>query len=275
MTAEPLPQFDAFLSYCHEDQERVRSIQMALERLEVRVWRDTGQIVGGDEWIKNIEAGLSQSACVVLFNSRSALASVWVQRERNVALALNKRIVPVRLDDADVPLLLRATEFIDFHDDSQLDAIVERIVGGIRGAPTAPPEFAPEVLSNPSVVGPDIRVLNRMIESESNNERYLAYARWGAAGLGVLAGAGVMLWGGAKQGGEWTMLLALAPLVVGGAITWVITAQLQARRSTRLRWTTIKDGIELYCPRQEPCSKFRKQLENILTERAGIQEVHR
>lgn len=59
MTAEPLPQFDAFLSYCHEDQERVRSIQMALERLEVRVWRDTGQIVGGDEWIKNIEAGLS------------------------------------------------------------------------------------------------------------------------------------------------------------------------------------------------------------------------
>jgi hypothetical protein len=278
MTAESPPEFEAFLSYCHEDQERVQSVHAALEKANIRVWRDAGQIVGGDAWIKNIEAGLSQSNCVVLFNSRSALRSVWVQREWNVALALNKRIVPVRLDDADVPLLLKATEFVEFHDASQLDKAVEGIVRGIRGARASiresGMESGPQTLSNPSVIGPDITVLNRMIQSESNNERNLALARWCAAGIGLLAVIGLMIWAGATRNG-WTALLALTPLAISGAISWVITSQLRSSRSTALRLATIKDGIELYCPKQGPCAQFRTELEKILKQRAGIQEVGR
>src|SRR6266496_2203025 len=112
MTPQPQAQFDVFLSYSSDDEGRVLRVQEALEKQGLRVWRDRGQIPAGESFIRRIEAGLSQSRCVVLFNSQNALASTWVQREWNVALTLNMRIIPVRLDDSEVPLMLRPQEFV-------------------------------------------------------------------------------------------------------------------------------------------------------------------
>jgi hypothetical protein len=272
MTAEPRAEFDAFLSYCREDEERVRPVHAALQRLNLRVWRDTGQIESGDAWIKHIELGLSESNCVVLFNSRRALKSVWVQREWNVALALNKRVVPVRLDESDVPLLLKTIEYVDFQDAGQLEAALERVVRGIRGSAGTLVSPEPEALSNPSVVGHDTKILNRMIQREWNNARKLAVVRWSALAIGLLAFAGLMIWAGVTQK-HWIAVLALSPLAISGTIAWVITARLRFSRSTALRLSAIKDGIDLYCPKQGPCVQFRTELEKILKQGAGIQEV--
>jgi hypothetical protein len=269
MTAEPPTRFDAFLSYAREDEDRIGPVQRALEQLNVLVWRDTGQIRPGDIWLKNIEIGLRQSDCVVLFNSQSALASEWVQREWNVALALNKRIVPVRLDAAALPLLLITIEFIDMSDSSEFSTMIQHIVSGIRGSVITSPIPEPKVLINPSVIGQDVTILQRMIQSEQRKERNLTLTRWTVVFLGLVAVTGLTILGGTET--RWIVTVtAVAPLATSGAILWVITELLRSSHSTVLRLTSIKDGIELYCPKQQQCLEFRTALEKLLKDGAGI-----
>ncbi|HWH76843.1 MAG TPA: toll/interleukin-1 receptor domain-containing protein [Candidatus Binatus sp.] len=273
MDSPSTAQYDAFLSYCRDDETRVLAVQQALEQRGIAVWRDVGQIKAGDPWIKNIENGLRQSRCMVLFNSQPALQSEWVQREWNVALTLNMRIIPVRLDAADVPLLLKPLEFIDLCDPTRLDEAIAAIVTGIRAeaAPVIAPK--PVATANPSALGRDVTILDRMIHNQEGALGNLATARWAAGGLGLAVALGAVIWGN-QAPLIWTATMALGALIIGGAITWAITAQLNSNRSAVTRLSTIKDAIELYCPQQQPCVEFRTELEKILRERAGIKESH-
>ncbi|HEX9454058.1 MAG TPA: toll/interleukin-1 receptor domain-containing protein [Candidatus Binatia bacterium] len=271
MSAASTTQYDAFLSYCREDEPHVLAVQQALEQRQVTVWRDVGQIRAGDPWIKNIESGLRQSRCMILFNSQRALQSEWVQREWNVALTLNMRIIPVRLDDADVPLLLKPLEFIELCETSRLEQAVEQIAIGIRAAGSTVIAAPPKVESNPSALGRDVTVLDRMIRSQEGALNNLTAARWTAAGVGLAVVVGTALWGSSVPL-LWTAIMSIGALIISGAIAWAITAQLNSNRSAVARLTTIKDAIELYCPQQQPCVEFRGELEKILRERAGIRE---
>jgi hypothetical protein len=269
MNAQQAPEFDVFLSYSRDDEARVHPLCDALERAGLRVWRDTGQIAAGDSWIKKIEHGLSRSRAVVLINSANALASEWVQREWNVALTLNLRIIPVRLDDAEVPVLLRSVEFIDLSGDADPGDAVREIAAVVRG------ELAPErpdtrgAASNPSVLGRDITVLERMIERENRTVRTLEIARWTVVILGVgLASLAALVAPGPR-----TLWMAAASLAIPAAVAWTITAQIRANRAEMMRLSSIKDAIELYCPKQPPCMAFRTKLEAILRERAGMKET--
>ena len=271
MNPQPNSQFDVFLSYSRDDEVIVLAVQKALEELGLRVWRDGPQIAAGESFIKKIETGLSQSRCVLLFNSQKALASAWVQREWNVALTLNMRIIPVRLDDSDLPLMLRPVEFIDLRDSSRLEFAARQIAEGLRGA-VAPQPVSSQSSSNPSVLGKDVIVIERMIADERMAGRRLDAARWTAAVVGVAVAASVIVLGGGGQV-PWNLAAAAGSLIIAGAIVWAITAQLGLSRSEMKRLKGIKDGIELYCPNQQACAGFRIQLETILKKLAGIAET--
>jgi hypothetical protein len=270
MTPQPQVQFDVFLSYSSDDVASVLVVEQALEKQGLRVWRDGRQIAAGESFIQKIQAGLSQSRCVVLFNSHKALASTWVQREWNVALTVNMRIIPVRLDDSEVPLLLKPEEFIDLRDSSRLEFAVRQIAEGIRGVAVAPP-VSPQSSSNPSVLGKDVMVIERMIATQHRAGRRLAVARWAAAVAGVAVAAGVIILVGGTLG-SWVAVAAAGPLLIAGAIVWAVTAQLGLSQSEMNRLNGIKDGIELYCPNQAACADFRVRLEAILKKLAGIGE---
>lgn len=243
-------------------------MEEALEGRGLRVWRDRHQIPAGESFIQEIEAGLRQSRCVVLFNSQNALASKWVQREWNVALTVNLRIIPVRLDDSDIPLMLRPEEFIDLRDSSRLELAVKQIAEGIRGVAVAPP-VTPQSSSNPSVLGKDVVVIERMMAAEQKAGRRLETARWAAAVVGVAVAAVVIVLGGGAFA-LWIAVAAAGSLAIAGAIAWAITAQLGLNRSEMKSLNGIKDGIELYCPNQPACADFRIKLETILKKLAGI-----
>jgi hypothetical protein len=117
--------FDAFLSYASDDELRVSEVQRALEAQGLRVWRDRGdrgQIRAGEKWIKKLEQGLRASRCVVLFHSQQAAKSEWVQKEWNAALTVEMPIIPVRLDDSELPLLLKPIQYVDFATAQGLEA---------------------------------------------------------------------------------------------------------------------------------------------------------
>lgn len=269
MIPQPKSQFDVFLSYSRDDEAQVRAIEKALEELGLKVWRDTEQIPAGESFIKRIETGLSQSGSVVLFVSHQALGSAWVQREWNVALTLNMRIIPVRLDSSEVPLMLRPLEFVNFPDSGQAQA-ARQIADGVRGLAVAP--VVPRSSSNPSVLGQDVVVITRMIASEQRAVRRLETARWAAALAGFAVTAGIVLLAGGASA-PWATVAAAGSLVLSGAIVWAVTAQLSLNRSEIKRLNGIKDGIELYCPSQPACAEFRIRLETILKKLAGIGEA--
>ena len=85
----------------------------------LRVWLDEWEIKPGDLIGLKIEQGLERSRTLILVMSANAFASEWVSLERHTALFRDptnnqRRFVPLRLDDAQIPDLLRQFAYVDW-----------------------------------------------------------------------------------------------------------------------------------------------------------------
>lgn len=69
-----------FLSYAREDSERVKSLAEALKANGCAIYWDQ-DLVGGDDWRREIERRLSIAQCVVAVWSRNSTDSDWVKYE--------------------------------------------------------------------------------------------------------------------------------------------------------------------------------------------------
>ena len=102
-----------FLSHASADKAIVRSVAVQLQSYGIEAWFDERQIRAGDSLTREIDNGLARAEIVVLFLSRSSLASVWVDAEMRAALhaQIEKRqyraLIPVILDECEIPPLLR------------------------------------------------------------------------------------------------------------------------------------------------------------------------
>ena len=88
----------AFVSYAHRDSHKVLPIIQALQEKGLRVWYDAG-IEVGTEWPEYIAQHLNNSAVCVAFISRAALDSFNCRREINFAIAQNRELLAVYLED--------------------------------------------------------------------------------------------------------------------------------------------------------------------------------
>ena len=89
-----------FVSYSHaQSEEVVDTIRLMYER-RCRVWYDEGIPAGGD-WPKNIALHMEQSAGALFFLSKSALRSPNCFSEVKTALAQNKRVLVIPLEEAE------------------------------------------------------------------------------------------------------------------------------------------------------------------------------
>ena len=90
----------AFVSYKHEDKERVYPVLYMLQRNGVRIWYDDG-IEGGQNWQRIISQKLEASSLFLLFSSELSVKSENVLDEVFAAFhSLNKDCVTIRLDNA-------------------------------------------------------------------------------------------------------------------------------------------------------------------------------
>lgn len=90
-----------FISYSHDDRNRVLPILRLLQLARCRVWYDDG-IKGGDNWRVTLADKIRDPNCVgvVLFSSKKSVSSHFVSEEVDIALECHRRIITVRLDDA-------------------------------------------------------------------------------------------------------------------------------------------------------------------------------
>jgi hypothetical protein len=108
-----------FISHSSLDKEFVYKICLDLVNRGFPVWFDSWEISVADSLIDKIFNGLDDSFFLIVVLSKNSVQSKWVSKELNAALAketeLNRKfIIPLKIDDADVPLKLADRIFLDF-----------------------------------------------------------------------------------------------------------------------------------------------------------------
>lgn len=104
---------DIFISYAHEDQERVRPIVQELEKRWSVFWDK--KIPPGKTWEDSIGKALEESPCVLVVWSHSSVKSDWVKEEADVAKKRDT-FVPLFLDKVEPPMGFRRIHAADLSD---------------------------------------------------------------------------------------------------------------------------------------------------------------
>lgn len=103
----------AFLSHASEDKTAfVEPLAHELARLGVRGWLDKWEIQPGDSLMQRLfDEGIAVADAVVIVVSSHSVGKPWVREELDASavrrITEGTRLIPVRLDDVDVPAPLR------------------------------------------------------------------------------------------------------------------------------------------------------------------------
>lgn len=91
---------DVFVSYSRTDQAMVQRLCEALTHQGRKLWVDWGSIHPSAEWFAEVERGIRSASAFVFVISPESVASEICQRELELAVQFNKRLVPVICRDA-------------------------------------------------------------------------------------------------------------------------------------------------------------------------------
>ena len=98
---------EIFVSYAHQDQDRVGCFAKKLQEHGVGVWMDRIGIDGAAVWAAEIAQAIQKATVFVLMASRASFASDHVVREISLAIEHQKPILPLYLEPAEAPSALR------------------------------------------------------------------------------------------------------------------------------------------------------------------------
>lgn len=125
-----------FISHSSQDKPWVRRLVDDLERHGLSVWLDERRMRIGDSIVGEINRALRAADRLIIVLSRHSVASAWVDNELEYALMAEKkrsggmRILPIRLDDCEIPPLLRGRLYADFSRD--YDVAFGMLLDGLR-----------------------------------------------------------------------------------------------------------------------------------------------
>ena len=134
-----------FISHSSADKDRfVLRFAVRLRDVGIDAWVDQWEMNPGDSLVgKLFDEGLKECGGVVVILSKNSVASPWVREEINTAFVkkiLNStKLIPVRLDDCQVPECLTSTVYETIADTENYDEAFGRIVNSIYGQYEKPP----------------------------------------------------------------------------------------------------------------------------------------
>lgn len=125
-----------FLSHSHLDKVIARQIYLELTRHSFVCWFDEAELSPGDSLIQKIEAAIDSVDYLVVLLSRASIASPWVQKELRSVLVEEIaggriRVIPVQIEDCDVPRFLKDKLYLDLRDDftNQINELIAFLRG--------------------------------------------------------------------------------------------------------------------------------------------------
>jgi hypothetical protein len=115
-----------FISHAGEDGAIAERIAMGLTAFGHRSWYADWELEPGDSIVTRIEAALADSDTLLVVLSSRSVASAWVRQELNTALMAQLSsdhdidIIPVLIDECEVPGLLRDRVYADLRQDFEV-----------------------------------------------------------------------------------------------------------------------------------------------------------
>lgn len=106
-----------FFSYSRDNEDFVMKLAGELRDAGANIWLDQLDIKPGTRWDRSIEKALISSQTLLVVLSKSSVESNNVMDEVSFALEEGKPIVPILLEECDIPFRLRRLQFADFTSD--------------------------------------------------------------------------------------------------------------------------------------------------------------
>ena len=118
-----------FLSYAREDENKASKVYDVLNKRGHKPWMDKRELVAGQDWKLEIRKAIERSQYFVALLSRKSVGKRgFVQKEIRFALDVLGEIpigqiyfIPVRLEQCEVPQVIRDLHWIDLTDDNYRD----------------------------------------------------------------------------------------------------------------------------------------------------------
>ena len=98
---------DIFISYSRKDQSQLIPVVEQLRKRGFEIWIDTEGIQGAKLWSQEIVTAIESSKVLILFASSKAFLSKNVTKEVALASESEKHILPVFLDNAQIPAAMK------------------------------------------------------------------------------------------------------------------------------------------------------------------------
>ena len=111
-----------FLSHSSKDKPIVTSVALDLKEKGINTWLDAFDIQPGESIISKINEGLNNCDFILLFLSQNSVNSEWVTKEWETMLwdeinTQNVKIIPIKIEDCEIPKLLQTKKYINLSDD--------------------------------------------------------------------------------------------------------------------------------------------------------------
>ncbi|MEV0480309.1 TIR domain-containing protein [Streptomyces sp. NPDC050508] len=156
-------QFDAFVSYAHEDEPWAKTLAENLHRLGLEVWLDQWELVGGQWVASQLQDGLAKSETVVAVVTRHWVESRWCAEEFaatvTAAVERGQRLIPALLSEVALPPFIASRLYVDFRHVASRAQYVERVgqlERAVRGRPSGQrPERGGPMVVPPTDYRPD------------------------------------------------------------------------------------------------------------------------
>jgi hypothetical protein len=124
-----------FLSYAKEDESKVKAIYRKLRKEHLNPWLDVADLLPGQEWDKVIIKTIRKARFVIVFVSKNSVNKRgYVQKEIKEALDAADTmpegeifIIPVRLEECEVPERLSTWQWIDIFRTNGFKKIVDAL----------------------------------------------------------------------------------------------------------------------------------------------------
>lgn len=181
MTCERL-----FISYSHRDRASVEDLYLRLVDINAVPWMDSKDLVPGQDWEREINRAIRESAAVIICLSSSWVAARgYVHAELKAALDEMRRvpegtifIIPVRLDACDVPESLRKLHWVDLYSSGGFDSLARavRLVMQGKGEDEVETKGIPELFESLYVIEWD--PWDQAVSRQESDFKKLLKGRW-------------------------------------------------------------------------------------------------
>jgi hypothetical protein len=136
----PEKQRRTFLSYSRINKDFALKLATELKASGFPIWIDQLDIPTGARWDDELEKALEECEIFMVILTPSSAASDNVKDEIGYAIDSGKRILPILLKDAKVPLRLRRFQYVDFTSKSFEDGVegAKVLLRNLTDTPTGP-----------------------------------------------------------------------------------------------------------------------------------------